>query len=83
MMRSIIGAIVVGLAAALPATASALSIDFRTPGRAAYCDYSPRGEASEGGPNQRTDLYCWTPNDGFYVDMHAPAMSSVTPTRSS
>jgi hypothetical protein len=22
-------------------------------------------------PNPRTDFYCWTPNDGFYVDMHA------------
>lgn len=33
-------AIVVAMASALPATASAQSIDFRTPGRATYCDYA-------------------------------------------
>jgi hypothetical protein len=44
----------------------------RTPKRAAYCDYVPRGETIEGNvPNPRADFYCWTPNDGFYVDMHA------------
>jgi hypothetical protein len=59
------------VALALPAPVSASSIDFRTPARAAYCDYVPVGETIEGGvPNPRADFYCWTPNDGFYVDMH-------------
>jgi hypothetical protein len=69
-VRVVIVVSVVLLALALPATA--LGVDFRTPGRAAYCDYVPVGETIEGGvPNPRTDLFCWTPNDGFFVDMHA------------
>ena len=71
---AIIGAPVVALvatASVLPTPASASSIDFRTRGRAAYCDYVPVGETIEGGvPNPRADFYCWTPNDGFYVEMH-------------
>lgn len=44
------------LASASPAVAQEGAV-FRTPGEAAYCnDYSG-------------DLICWTPNDGFTVDM--------------
>lgn len=46
------------------------AIDFRTPNKAAFCDYVPRGEIIEGGVEAtRSTLQCWTPNDGFYVWM--------------
>ena len=58
------------LAVAAPAPASGGSIDFRTPKRAAYCDYTPKGEIIEGGVPARTPMFqCWTPNDGFTVHM--------------
>jgi hypothetical protein len=51
-----------------PSDASA--VDFRTPGKAAYCDYVPVGEVIEGGvPNPKASLQCWTPNDGFWTYM--------------
>ena len=69
-LAAIIGVAMLALCPARPVPA--LGVDFHTPGRAAFCDYSPRGEPVEGNvPNPRTDFYCWTPNDGFYVDMHA------------
>jgi hypothetical protein len=53
-------AVVAALSAGSVRTASAVS-DFRTPGRAAYCGIS-HGERPYG-------LICWTPRDGFTVDM--------------
>lgn len=45
---------------------SAPAADFRTPGRATYCDHVSKGETIEGGiPAPRSSLQCWTPNDGF------------------
>ena len=66
----IIGAAILALCLALPVPA--LAVDLHTPGRPAYCDYVPMGDTVHPNvPNPRTDFYCWTPNDGFYVDMHA------------
>jgi hypothetical protein len=56
--------------AALSTTPS-MSADFRTPNRAAYCDYVPAGEIIEGGvPAKRASIQCWTPNDGFTTYMN-------------
>ena len=67
-MLSVRRACVVTIMVALAVPASASAADFRTPGKAAYCDYAPKGEIIEGGvPNPRSTLQCWTPNDGFWV----------------
>jgi hypothetical protein len=50
--------------------------DFRTPGKAAYCDLYPgkqiqggvEGSFTEGPPGSAA-IECWTPNDGFRVRM--------------
>ena len=70
-LRVLVPLLLVGVAATMPSTASAAStIDFRTPDKAAYCDYVPQGEIIEGGvANPRPFLDCWTPNDGFFVTM--------------
>jgi hypothetical protein len=63
-----VAATVAVASAAWPAAASA-AVDFRTPNRAAYCDYYPVGEVIEGGPNTHPFFQCWTPNDGFFTTM--------------
>jgi len=71
-LHALLPLLLVGVATTMPSAASAAtSIDFRTPDKAAYCDYVPKGEIVEGGiANPRANMYCWTPNDGFYASMH-------------
>jgi hypothetical protein len=52
---------------------AAQAVDFRTPGKAAYCDFVPQGEIVEGGvPHPPADdLFCWRPDDGLTMQMTA------------
>lgn len=68
MSRVRLIALTATLASLGPATTS-FAVDFRTPGRAAYCDYIAKGDPDEGGPARRSYIFCWTPNDGFFVQM--------------
>jgi len=66
----------VALIAALTAmvrASGAQAVDFRTPSKAAYCDFVPQGEIVEGGvPHPPADdLFCWRPNDGLTMQMTA------------
>jgi hypothetical protein len=56
---------------AMVSAPAAQAVDFRTPNKAAYCDFVAQDEIVEGGvPNPRTDgMFCWTPRDGFTVHM--------------
>lgn len=53
--------IVVGVVG-IPASSASAYAAFRTPGEAAYCGLSE-------GADPPLSLVCWTPNDGFTVDM--------------
>jgi len=60
----------VGAVILLALPASAQSAVFKTPQRAAYCDFQAKGTLGEGGaPIKASNLLCWTPNDGFFVTM--------------
>ena len=63
----------VALIAALTAMVrapAAQAVDFRTPSKAAYCDFVPQGGIVDGVATPRTDdMFCWTPRDGFTVQM--------------
>ena len=54
-------ALIAPLTAVVSAPA-AQAVDFRTPNKAAYCDFVGQGETVGGGvPNLRTeDMFCWT-----------------------
>lgn len=61
---------------AWPAVAHA-AVDFKTPQRAAYCDFQAKGSPGEGGvPIPANNLLFWTPNDGFYVSMDRTGKAS-------
>ena len=51
---------------------SAHADSFRTPNKAAYCYFTAKGEPAEGGPASNHQLWCWTPNDGFALNMNRP-----------
>ena len=61
MARGLTLAVVAAAASGVFAAAASAVAAFRTPGHAAYCG------VSEGEPPSA--LICWTPNDGFTVDM--------------
>jgi hypothetical protein len=66
----VVRALVLTAATTLALPAGAHAVDFKTPQRAAYCDFVPQGEVIEGGvPSPRSTLQCWTPNDGFTTYM--------------
>ena len=49
-LRALLPLLLVGVVTTMASAASAAtSIDFRTPDKAAYCDYVPKGEIVEGG----------------------------------
>jgi hypothetical protein len=71
-MKHVIMALIVVLTAMVSVPA-ARAVDFRTPNKAAYCDFMPQGEIVEGGvPHPRTDdMFCWRPDDGLTMQMTA------------
>ena len=70
-MKLILLMALIAVLTAMVSAPDAQAVDFRTPNKAAYCDFVAHGEMVEGGvPSPRTEeMFCWTPNDGFTVQM--------------
>jgi hypothetical protein len=70
-MKHILLMAVIAAVSAMISAPAAHAVDFRTPNKAAYCDFVPEDEIVDGGvTNPRTDdMFCWTPHDGFTVQM--------------